>query len=226
MDRTDRREGALRAARPDLRALRARCSRTARTRAGGGSSSRGSRPGRATACSTSPPAPARSRASSSGRRAARWSASTRAPRCSPRRARHAERQRSSSSRRAPSALPFADGEFDALTFTYLLRYVDDPAATLRRARACRPARRDGRRPRVRPPARRLAAALGAPRAGRRSRPPGALIGDGWREVGSFLGPSIRELLGALAARAAARGLARRRDRGRRHVRGSRSAAGS
>src|SRR3984957_3073900 len=28
-------------------------------------------------------------------------------------------------------LPFADGEFDALTFTYLLRYVDDRAATMR-----------------------------------------------------------------------------------------------
>jgi demethylmenaquinone methyltransferase / 2-methoxy-6-polyprenyl-1,4-benzoquinol methylase len=28
-------------------------------------------------------------------------------------------------------LPFPDGSFDALTFTYLLRYVDDPAATLR-----------------------------------------------------------------------------------------------
>src|SRR4029453_11588132 len=28
------------------------------------------------------------------------------------------------------SLPFADGEFDHLTFTYLLRYVDDPAATL------------------------------------------------------------------------------------------------
>jgi len=28
-------------------------------------------------------------------------------------------------------LPFADAEFDHLTFTYLLRYVDDPAATLR-----------------------------------------------------------------------------------------------
>jgi demethylmenaquinone methyltransferase/2-methoxy-6-polyprenyl-1,4-benzoquinol methylase len=28
-------------------------------------------------------------------------------------------------------LPFADGEFDHLTFTYLLRYVDDPRATLR-----------------------------------------------------------------------------------------------
>jgi demethylmenaquinone methyltransferase/2-methoxy-6-polyprenyl-1,4-benzoquinol methylase len=27
-------------------------------------------------------------------------------------------------------LPFADGEFDHLTFTYLLRYVDDPPATL------------------------------------------------------------------------------------------------
>jgi len=28
-------------------------------------------------------------------------------------------------------LPFGDGTFDALTFTYLLRYVEDPAATLR-----------------------------------------------------------------------------------------------
>ena len=28
-------------------------------------------------------------------------------------------------------LPFADGEFDHLTFTYLLRYVENPAATLR-----------------------------------------------------------------------------------------------
>ena len=28
------------------------------------------------------------------------------------------------------ALPFGDGAFDAITFTYLLRYVDDPAATV------------------------------------------------------------------------------------------------
>jgi len=28
------------------------------------------------------------------------------------------------------ALPFADGAFDAVTFTYLLRYVDDPGATV------------------------------------------------------------------------------------------------
>jgi demethylmenaquinone methyltransferase / 2-methoxy-6-polyprenyl-1,4-benzoquinol methylase len=27
-------------------------------------------------------------------------------------------------------LPFADGSFDAVTFTYLMRYVDDPAATM------------------------------------------------------------------------------------------------
>jgi demethylmenaquinone methyltransferase/2-methoxy-6-polyprenyl-1,4-benzoquinol methylase len=27
-------------------------------------------------------------------------------------------------------LPFADGEFDHLTFTYLLRYVEDPGATM------------------------------------------------------------------------------------------------
>ena len=36
-------------------------------------------------------------------------------------------------------LPFADAAFDALTFTYLLRYVDDPQATLRElARVVRP----------------------------------------------------------------------------------------
>ena len=36
-------------------------------------------------------------------------------------------------------LPFEDATFDALTFTYLLRYVDDPAATLRElARVVKP----------------------------------------------------------------------------------------
>ena len=36
-------------------------------------------------------------------------------------------------------LPFADETFDALTFTYLFRYVDDPAATMRElARVVRP----------------------------------------------------------------------------------------
>ncbi len=37
------------------------------------------------------------------------------------------------------ALPFADGTFDAVTFTYLLRYVEDPAATVTElARVLRP----------------------------------------------------------------------------------------
>jgi demethylmenaquinone methyltransferase / 2-methoxy-6-polyprenyl-1,4-benzoquinol methylase len=88
------------------------------------------------------------------------------------------------------ALPFEDGQFDALTFTYLLRYVDDPAATLRElARVVRPGgtiaglefgvpRGPWR------PLWELWVRVGLPGAGR-------LIGHGWHEVGSFLGPSIR-----------------------------------
>ena len=89
------------------------------------------------------------------------------------------------------ALPFADGEFDALTFTYLLRYVDDPAATLRElARVVRPggtiAGLEFGLPRGiwRPPWE-LWVRLGLPVAG-------VLIGQGWREAGSFLGGSIRD----------------------------------
>src|SRR5262249_11105908 len=38
-----------------------------------------------------------------------------------------------------TAIPFPDASFDHLTFTYLLRYVDDPAATLAElARVVRP----------------------------------------------------------------------------------------
>ena len=41
-------------------------------------------------------------------------------------------------------LPFADAGFDGLTFTYLLRYVDDPAATMRElARVLKPGGRIG-----------------------------------------------------------------------------------
>lgn len=88
------------------------------------------------------------------------------------------------------ALPFADAEFDALTFTYLLRYVDDPAATLRElTRVVRPggtvAMLEFGLPRGvwRPPWE-LYVRVGLPLAG-------ALLSPGWREVGSFLGPSIR-----------------------------------
>jgi demethylmenaquinone methyltransferase/2-methoxy-6-polyprenyl-1,4-benzoquinol methylase len=89
------------------------------------------------------------------------------------------------------ALPFDDGRFDALTFTYLLRYVEDPAATLRElARVVRPggtiAGLEFGVPRGlwRPPWE-LWVRVGLPTAGR-------VVGNGWHEVGSFLGPSIRE----------------------------------
>ena len=88
------------------------------------------------------------------------------------------------------ALPFADGELDALTFTYLLRYVDDPPATLRElARVVKPggtiAGLEFGVPRgIWRPLWELWVRVGLPAAG-------AVIGGGWREVGSFLGPSIR-----------------------------------
>jgi len=88
------------------------------------------------------------------------------------------------------ALPFDDGQFDALTFTYLLRYVDDPAATLRElARVVRPggtiAGLEFAVPRgLWRPLWELWVRVGLPTAGR-------AIGDGWHEVGTFLGPSIK-----------------------------------
>ncbi len=87
-------------------------------------------------------------------------------------------------------LPFADGQFDALTFTYLLRYVDDPAATLRElARVVKPggtiAGLEFGVPRgVWRPLWNAWVGVGLPAAGR-------AIGDGWHEVGTFLGRSIK-----------------------------------
>ena len=89
-------------------------------------------------------------------------------------------------------LSFPDGAFDALTFTYLLRYVEDPAATLAElARVVRPggtiAALEFGLPRgVWRPLWELYVRVGLPVAGR-------VISPGWHEVGSFLGPSIREL---------------------------------
>ena len=88
------------------------------------------------------------------------------------------------------AAPFADGAFDAVIFTYLLRYVADVPATLSElARALRPggtmASLEFAVPRgVWYPLWRLYTAVGLPLGG-------ALLSPAWRRVGSFLGPSIR-----------------------------------
>ena len=87
-------------------------------------------------------------------------------------------------------LPFADSTFDALTFTYLLRYVADPAATLAEmARVVKPGATLASLEFLVPP-QRLWRALWwlytralLPAAGR-------LFGREWYDVGRFLGPSI------------------------------------
>jgi demethylmenaquinone methyltransferase/2-methoxy-6-polyprenyl-1,4-benzoquinol methylase len=88
------------------------------------------------------------------------------------------------------SLPFGDRTFDHLTFTYLLRYVDDPRSTL--AELARV---------VRPGGVVTALEFGVP--GGLSRPlwelyvrgvlplVGRALRSGWREVGDFLGDSIR-----------------------------------
>jgi demethylmenaquinone methyltransferase / 2-methoxy-6-polyprenyl-1,4-benzoquinol methylase len=88
-------------------------------------------------------------------------------------------------------LPFADASFDGLTFTYLLRYVDDPEATLRElSRVVRPGRTIAMLEFGVPPVpARLAWELYV-RAGLPVL--GAVVSPGWRRVGSFLGDSIRD----------------------------------
>ena len=61
------------------------------------------------------------------------------------------------------SLPFADASFDHLTFTYLLRYVDDPGEDAARAVTRRSFRRNGRVPRVRRPGWTRASGVGAVR---------------------------------------------------------------
>ena len=112
------------------------------------------------------------------------------------------------------ALPFEDGEFDALTFTYLLRYVEDPAATLAElARVVRPGAtvaglEFGLPHGIWRPLWELHVRVALPGRGRRG--PERLARG--RVVPRALDP---RLLVELAARAPARRLARRRDR-RRH----------
>jgi demethylmenaquinone methyltransferase / 2-methoxy-6-polyprenyl-1,4-benzoquinol methylase len=92
-----------------------------------------------------------------------------------------------------TAPPFPDGSFDHLTFTYLLRYVDDPERVARElVRLVKPggtvAMLEFAVPRSVVPRAlwELWVRFGLPAAGR-------LISPGWRDVGGFLGGSIREL---------------------------------
>ena len=87
-------------------------------------------------------------------------------------------------------LPFGDATFDAVSFTYLLRYVEDPGATMKElARALRPGGRlaclefhEPRSPVLR------AGWIGYTRY---VMPlVGALASPEWRATGVFLGPSI------------------------------------
>ncbi len=87
-------------------------------------------------------------------------------------------------------LPFESGSFDHLTFTYLLRYVDDPAATLAElARVVRPGGRIAMLEFAVPPnplwraAWRLYTHVGLPVLGR-------LFSREWAATGSFLACSI------------------------------------
>ncbi len=89
-------------------------------------------------------------------------------------------------------LPFEDASFDALTFTYLLRYVDDPAATMTElVRVLKPGGRIGMVEFGVPEAGplrvlwRLHTRVGLPLVGR-------LVSRAWLEVGRFLGPNIEE----------------------------------
>ena len=89
------------------------------------------------------------------------------------------------------ALPFADSSFDGLTFTYLLRYVDDPQATL--AELARVVRSDAPVASLEFAVPRNTIARGAWRAYTTVGLPllGGFVSRGWRDVGRFLGPSIR-----------------------------------
>jgi demethylmenaquinone methyltransferase/2-methoxy-6-polyprenyl-1,4-benzoquinol methylase len=88
-------------------------------------------------------------------------------------------------------LPLDDASFDHLTVTYLLRYVADPGATLAElARVVRPggvvaSLEFGVPARLARPLWELYVRAVLPTAGR-------ALGNGWPEVGDFLGGSIRE----------------------------------
>jgi demethylmenaquinone methyltransferase/2-methoxy-6-polyprenyl-1,4-benzoquinol methylase len=87
-------------------------------------------------------------------------------------------------------LPFDDATFDAVSFTYLLRYVNDPAATMKElARVLRPGGRIACLEFHEPAQPMLHAGWFA--YTRHAMPViGRLVSPGWRATGEFLGPNI------------------------------------
>jgi demethylmenaquinone methyltransferase/2-methoxy-6-polyprenyl-1,4-benzoquinol methylase len=91
------------------------------------------------------------------------------------------------------SLPFDDGEFDHLTFTYLLRYVEDPGATLSElSRVVKTGGRIASLEFMLPP-NRVARTLWQIYTRAFMPVLGRLISRDWYEVGRFLGPSISDL---------------------------------
>jgi demethylmenaquinone methyltransferase / 2-methoxy-6-polyprenyl-1,4-benzoquinol methylase len=91
------------------------------------------------------------------------------------------------------SMPFEDATFDALCFTYLLRYVPDPAATLRElARVVRPGGLISSLEFMRPPNPLWHGSWWL--YTRLVLPAGGLLtgGRSWFDVGRFLGPNISE----------------------------------
>jgi demethylmenaquinone methyltransferase/2-methoxy-6-polyprenyl-1,4-benzoquinol methylase len=87
-------------------------------------------------------------------------------------------------------LPFPDAHFDALSFTYLLRYVDDRVATLKElARVVKPGGRIGMLEFGVPPSP-LLRALWRIHTRRVLPVIGRAASPAWLEVGRFLGPNI------------------------------------
>jgi demethylmenaquinone methyltransferase/2-methoxy-6-polyprenyl-1,4-benzoquinol methylase len=91
------------------------------------------------------------------------------------------------------SLPFEDGEFDHLTFTYLLRYVEDPGATL--AELARVVKSGGRIASLEfmEPPNPIARSLWTLYTRAAMPVLGRLISRDWYVVGRFLGPSITGL---------------------------------
>ena len=120
-------------------------------------------------------------------------------------------------------LPFADEAFDALTFTYLLRYVDDPAATIRELVRV-----------LRPGAVMASLEFHVPRdpwlhggwlAYTRGLLPlvGGAVSRSWYETGRFLGPNISAFAGRYPLPVQVRMW---QDAGMRHVRTRRLTMGT